>query len=138
MVLISAIDKMKTNEANSLKSFLFGISRNVMRRSWRTKRLPKEDNVFLEELPDYHTSVFREVTAREELSLALNAIQQFPDLERQILLLRFVEMFKLKEIAEVMDMPLNSVKSCIHRSRKKLCQILNIPQSYKSEVKNGK
>ena len=68
----------------------------------------------------------------------LDSNQQFPDPEKQILLLRFVEDFKLEEIADVMAIPLNSVKSHIHRSRKKLCKLLNISQPHSSEIKHGK
>jgi len=55
----------------------------------------------------------------------LNIIRQFKEPERQILLLRFIEGLKLDEIAGIMKMPLNSVKSHVHRSRKKLCEILS-------------
>ena len=65
----------------------------------------------------------------EELSLAINAIEQFSEPDRQILLLRFVESLKLEEIAQVMEIPLNSVKSYIRRGRKQLCQIFNIQQT---------
>ena len=109
-----------------------------MRRSWRTKELTKSSDVSLEEVVDNKPSVLQQVTIREELTLALNAIQQFPDPEKQILLLRFVENFKLEEIAEVMAIPLNSVKSHIHRSRKKLCKLLNISQTHSSENDHDK
>jgi RNA polymerase sigma factor (sigma-70 family) len=55
----------------------------------------------------------------------LNIIGQFKEPERQILLLRFIEGLKLDEIAGIMKMPLNSVKSHVHRSRKKLCEMLS-------------
>ena len=135
-IMISTINNL--NKESSLKSFLFGIARNVMRRSWRTKELTKSSDVSLEEVVDNKPSVLQQVTIREELTLALNAIQQFPDPEKQILLLRFVENFKLEEIAEVMAIPLNSVKSHIHRSRKKLCKLLNISQTHSSENDHDK
>jgi len=130
-IMIGAIDNL--NKDNSLKSFLFGIARNVMRRNWRTSELAKGDDISLVEVVDESPSVIQQVAAREELLFALNAIQRFPDPEKQILLLRFVENFKLEEIAEVMAIPLNSVKSHIHRSRKKLCKLLNISQTHSSE-----
>ena len=135
-IMLSAIDNL--NKGNSLKSFLFGIARNVMRRNWRTRELTKSDDITLVEVVDKSPSVLQQVAAREELSLALNTIQRFPDPEKQILLLRFVENFKLEEIAEVMAIPLNSVKSHIHRSRKKLCKLLNISQLNSSEIEHGK
>jgi len=44
--------------------------------------------------------------------------QEF-QVQKQILLPRFIEGLKLDEIAEIMNMPLNSVKSHVHRGRKK-------------------
>jgi RNA polymerase sigma-70 factor (ECF subfamily) len=70
--------------------------------------------------------VLQEIVVREDLERALAAIDQFPEPQRQILLLRFVEGLKLEEIAAVMGVPLNSVKSHIHRSRQKLLQQLDM------------
>jgi len=117
---------MRSQEAGSLKPFLFGIARNILRRSWRKGPLTRESNDALEEMTDAHHSVLREMVTREELGRALVAIDQFPDPQRQILLLRFVEGFAMEDIAEVMAMPLSSVKSHIHRSRQKLLQRLGV------------
>ncbi len=125
-VLVRNIGKMRSYNGDSLKPFLFGIARNVLRRSWRRTELPREDGSALAEIADAHASVLQEMAAREEFERALAAINEFPDPQRQILLLRFVEEFKLEDIAEVMHMPLNSVKSHIHRSRQKLLQRLGV------------
>ena len=117
---------MRSQDADSLKPFLFGIARNILRRSWRKAKLSKDSEEALEEIADAHASVLQEMVAREELGRALVAIDQFPDPQRQVLLLRFVEGFKLEDIAEIMAMPLSSVKSHIHRSRQKLLQRLGI------------
>lgn len=122
--LVRSISKMRSNNANSLKPFLFGIARNVVRRRRRTKGSVKNREVILEEIPDGRASVDRELAAREEWRRAVGAIEQFPDPQRQILLLRFVEGFKYEEIAEVMDVPVNSVRSHIHRGRQKLLEQL--------------
>jgi RNA polymerase sigma factor (sigma-70 family) len=125
-VLVRNIGKMRSHDADSLKPFLFGIARNILRRSWRRTKLSRESDDALEEIADAHVSVLQEMVAREELGRALAAIDQFPDPQRQVLLLRFVEGFKLEDIAEIMAMPLSSVKSHIHRSRQKLLQRLGI------------
>jgi RNA polymerase sigma-70 factor (ECF subfamily) len=88
----------------------------------------------LEEVPSGRPSVFRQVSSPDELEYVMNIIAQFKDAERQILLLRFVEGLKLDEIAGIMKMPLNSVKSHVHRSRKKLCEILSKSTSYQREA----
>jgi len=125
-VLVRSIGKMRSQNGASLKPFLFGIARNILRRSWRRTEPPKEGDSVLAEIADGHGSVLQEMVAREEFERALTAIHQLPEPQRQILLLRFVEGLKLEEIAEVMGVPLNSVKSHIHRSRRKLLQRLGM------------
>jgi RNA polymerase sigma-70 factor, ECF subfamily len=125
-LLVHNIGRMKSYDGASLKPFLFGIARNVLRRGWRRRGPPKEDDRTLAEVADGHASVLQEIVVREDLERALAAIDQFPEPQRQILLLRFVEGLKLEEIAAVMGVPLNSVKSHIHRSRQKLLQRLDM------------
>jgi RNA polymerase sigma factor (sigma-70 family) len=125
-VLVRNIGKMRSQDAGSLKPFLFGIGRNILRRSWRKAALAKENDDVLEEMADAHGSILQEMVAREELGRALAVIDDFPNPQRQVLLLRFIEGFKMEDIAEVMAMPLSSVKSHIHRGRQKLLQRLGV------------
>ncbi len=122
---VAAIKNFKSDNSHSLKAFIFGIARNVLLESLRRKRLIHEDISSLEEIPSNKPSVFQEVSSSDEFKFVLDTIKQFNEPERQILLLRFVEGLKLDEIAGIMKMPLNSVKSQVHRSRNKLCEILS-------------
>jgi RNA polymerase sigma-70 factor (ECF subfamily) len=122
---VTAIKNFKSDNSHSLKAFVFGIARNVLLETLRRKRLTQEDGYSLEEMPSKKPSVFQEVSSPDELKYVLNTIRKFKEPERQILLLRFIEGLKLDEIAGVMKMPLNSVKSHVHRSRKKLCELLS-------------
>ena len=82
---------------------------------------------------DPRGSVIDEVVTQEEFTRAMNAIEQLSDPERQIVLLRFVDMFKLEEIVGIMGMPMNTIKSHLHRGRKKLCALLNHSPANNSE-----
>ncbi|TKJ38617.1 MAG: hypothetical protein CEE38_02630 [Planctomycetes bacterium B3_Pla] len=122
---VAAVANFKSDNSHSLKAFIFGIARNVLLETFRKNRLIQEDVGLLEEVPSDRPSVFQQVSSPDELEYVLSTIRQFKEPERQILLLRFIEGLKLDEIAGVMKMPLNSVKSHVHRSRKKLCEILS-------------
>ena len=102
-----------------------------MRRGWRTREVLKADEIEVNDIPDSQPSVLSELVSREEFGRILNALEQFADPQRQILLLRFVEMFKLEQIAKVMEMPVNTVKSHIRRGRKRLIIILKLPYTEK-------
>lgn len=131
---VGSIANFRSNHSESLKAFIFAIARNVLLETFRRKRIIREDVSVLEEVPSGSPSVFRQVSSSDELKYVLNIIAQFKEAERQILLLRFVEGLKLDEIAAAMNMPLNSVKSHVHRTRKKLCEILSKSTSYQREL----
>ena len=68
-------------------------------------------------------------------------LQELPDEQRQILLLREIEGLSYDEIGEAMDLEPGTVKSRIFRARKKLCAFLlrdgNIPDSISSKNPRG-
>ena len=68
-------------------------------------------------------------------------LQELPEEQRQILLLREIEGLSYDEIAEAMDLEPGTVKSRIFRARKKLCAFLlkdgNIPDSISSTSTRG-
>jgi RNA polymerase sigma-70 factor (ECF subfamily) len=131
---VASVANLRSNNAHGLKAFIFGIARNILLETFRSKRLICKNMSLLEEVPSKRPSVFQEVSSPDELEFVLNIIGQFREPERQILLLRFIEDLKLDEIADVMKMPLNSVKSHVHRSRKRLCEILSRNHSFGKEV----
>ncbi|MDQ0091026.1 RNA polymerase sigma-70 factor (ECF subfamily) [Paenibacillus anaericanus] len=58
---------------------------------------------------------------REAVIAALGAL---PEEERQIVILRFYEELKLEEIAELLELPLGTVKSKLYRAFRRLADIL--------------
>jgi RNA polymerase sigma-70 factor (ECF subfamily) len=68
-------------------------------------------------------------------------LQQLPDEQRQILLLREIQGLSYEEIGEAMGLEAGTVKSRIFRARKKLCAFLlkdgNIPDSISSSKSRG-
>jgi len=131
---VASIANLRSCNSHSMKAFIFAIARNILLESYRRKKLIRERVTLLEQVPSDRPSVFREVSSSDELEFVLNIIGQFQEPQRQILLLRFVEELKLDEIADVMKMPLNSIKSHIHRGRKRLCELLSKSNSYRREV----
>lgn len=131
---VASVANLRSNNAHGLKAFIFAIARNILLETFRRKRLVREDMSLLEEVPSNRPSVFQEVSSPDELGFVLSIIGQFRGPERQILLLRFVEDLKLDEIADVMKIPLNSVKSHVHRGRQRLCEMLSKSNSFGQEV----
>ena len=56
-----SIKNFKSDNARSLRAFIFGIARNILLDTLRKKRLAREDASSLDELPSSRPSVFRQV-----------------------------------------------------------------------------
>ena len=61
---------------------------------------------------------------REEIHLVRKAIDLLPGLQKTILLLFHQDEMSLEEIQQVMDIPVNTIKSHLFRARKSLKQML--------------
>jgi RNA polymerase sigma-70 factor (ECF subfamily) len=63
-------------------------------------------------------------TAHERQAVIRSAIAQLPERQREAVALYTFEQMTYREIAEVMQMPINTVKTLIHRARANLARAL--------------
>jgi len=118
---VLALRANKLRDSDRLAGFIFGIARNVLRRAYQRRTDPIADlSKTLHQVPSHKPSVPERLILQEELKLALQRISRFRDLDRQVMLLRFVEGLKLRDIADALNISLSQVKVTIHRCRKKL------------------
>ena len=120
-------------DGTNLRAWLFRILTNTYINSYRKKqRRPSETD--LEDVEDLY--LYRRIgggdaadlgrSAEEELMEHLTehevieAIESLPDQYRVAVLLADVEGFSYKEIAEILDIPIGTVMSRLHRGRKNL------------------
>lgn len=113
----------------SVKSFLFGIARNVLlehiRAHARDKNVDPDFGVssILDLNPRASTLAFRKAEQRR----LVEALQQQP-LETQIVLeLYYWEELSVDEVAQVVEVPPGTVKSRLHRGRELLREVLSVP-----------
>lgn len=92
--------------------------------------LSEEDGETFENL--LHTHSYKsnpspdEIAIKQEVKqLVHQAIDELPPNMRSIIVMRELEEMSYKEIAEILNQPVNSVKSTVFRARKKLREILN-------------
>ena len=124
-------------EGTNLKAWLHRIQTNAYINEYRKKqRRPAESD--LEEVEDLY--LYRRLggleasqrgrSAEDELMDVLSeaevkdAIEALPEQFRMAVLLSDVEGFSYKEIAKIMDVPIGTVMSRLHRGRKALQQAL--------------
>jgi RNA polymerase sigma-70 factor (ECF subfamily) len=72
------------------------------------------------QLPDKQRLPGEEVENMELQHYILQQISDLPPKYRSIIILRYLEDFSLKEISDILDIPLGTVKTRIHRGREAL------------------
>ena len=125
-------------EGTNLKAWLYRILTNTFINTYRAKkRRPEEADVEdVEDLYLYHRlagyggselgrSAEDEVLSRFTDEAVKAAIESLPESFRMTVLLADVEGFSYKEIAEIMDVPVGTVMSRLHRGRGALQKALH-------------
>ena len=120
-------------EGTNLKAWLYKILTNTFINTYRAKKR-RPEQVDLDDVEDFY--LFRRLggleaadatrTAETEVLDALPdaevkaALEALPEQFRMAVILADIEGFSYKEIAEILDVPIGTVMSRIHRGRKQL------------------
>lgn len=109
------------------KAWLFQIMKNTFINNYRrTQRSP--ESVSYDEVEEFYDSVRSDDVSLDSLSLEIfeksfgdevqRALAILPEVFRTVLLLSDVEGFSYEEIATIVDIPVGTVRSRLHRARK--------------------
>jgi len=103
----------------TVKSYLFAIARNaytdLLRRAAHHTQLD-------ENMTDTRVSAQTQVELSAEVRAVLAALQQLPETDRAVLLMRTLDEMSYDEIAEMLGIPVVTAKVKVHRARLKLMQ----------------
>lgn len=125
--LLVAINKIHQLRGDDLSPWLYRILVNRCRKEQRKKPwsvveyLPKNE---LELVPATGVDVERDVLEKDTDREVMYAIVQLPARYREVVTLYYLEEFSLETIAKVTQEPLGTIKSRLHRARKRLQKIL--------------
>jgi RNA polymerase sigma-70 factor (ECF subfamily) len=107
----------------SMATWLMRIAVNLVRDHQRSMKLRFWKKAAMldaaemsDRLPDMKSSTEHQLIARERVATVWRAVETLSDRQRNIFLLRFVEELELPEIAEAMELNLNTVKSHLYRA----------------------
>lgn len=104
-------------EKNKLKSFLFTIAINTSNDYFRRY---KQEPSFLT-LDNIGEEITEDKTLQKEDALIVReAVLSLPDIQRDVIILRFYHDLKIKEIASVQKVPVPTVKTRLRRALKAL------------------
>ena len=133
-VLVKFWHHFESVDSKSTKSWLIKVTRNLCidhsrkRREIAMARMNPSENSGDEhfELENIDDSPGPDIAMeRTDLQMRLKiAIGKLPEKIREAIILREIQGFSYEEIAEALEIPLNSVKVYLHRGRKSLIKIL--------------
>ena len=103
----------------TVKSYLFTIARNVHTDLLRTAARHTQLD---ENMPATRISAQTQMEQNAEVRAVLAALQQLPEIDRVVLLMRALDEMPYEEIAETLGIPVVSAKVKVHRARLKLMQ----------------
>jgi RNA polymerase sigma-70 factor (ECF subfamily) len=106
-------------------SWLFGIARQKVAQHWRK---PDQTTPLGDDLADAetdHTDNPREwLIHQEQEEQFMKLLQQLPEMQRDVLMLHFLEEFSLQEISDITGAPVGTVKSRMHHAKQSLRKLL--------------
>ncbi len=103
----------------TVKSYLFAIARNLYQDLQRREARHTELD---ESITDKRISAQTQMEQRAEVRAVLMALQQLPEMDRTVLLMRALDEMPYEEIAETLGIPVVTAKVKVYRARVKLMQ----------------
>jgi RNA polymerase sigma-70 factor (ECF subfamily) len=109
-----------------LKPWLFKIAINLCRQ-WAKRKRPQLFSEFvysgkagIDAVPDGSTPPLELLEEDELRERVREEVDRLPPLDQTVITLRFVEALSYEEIAQTMDLPLNTVRTRLRRAKQKL------------------
>lgn len=116
------------DQSQPFRPWLLQVARNHLIDHHRSRRREKESTLELDAMPvepgGRPASQGKRVLNRERREALREALETLPDTLREAVILRDLEDLDYEEIAQVLDVPLGTVKSRINRGRLRLAERL--------------
>ncbi len=117
---------------SQIKTWLYRIIYNVVvddYRKWKSRppEVPLDEEQLVRTVADTGPSVWQMIERKELREQIRTGLKELDPRYRMILTLFYLEEKRYKEIAQIMDMPLGTVKTYMHRGRSRLRTILLRP-----------
>lgn len=125
--VLEHLDKFDpTASSGGFKAWLFRIATNKANDTWRSRGREKvaKEGLRLVSETESPDAGYR-ATGVEEGEKLLRAIDQLPEAQKQVLLLRYYSDLKFVEIADMLGCPLNTALGRMHKAMLKLKQMMN-------------
>jgi RNA polymerase sigma-70 factor, ECF subfamily len=129
LVFLAVIQQAQRFDADrgTVSAWLLAISRNQLRKQWDWQRRH-------ESLEFENSSEDIALDRNVSLSELRQAIQELPPLFREVVVLCELEELKYEEAAGILEVPLGTVRSRLHRAKQQLAKALSGKECVKHEA----
>jgi RNA polymerase sigma-70 factor (ECF subfamily) len=110
----------------SFSTWVFGIARNTCIDEHRRRKRRSYDEPNDRDLVDAGPTPLQTLHRRQQADQLHHALDQLPQMYREVLVLYHFEHLKYAEIAETLDIPIGTVMNRIFRARRKLRTIYDL------------
>ncbi|MEN8116026.1 MAG: RNA polymerase sigma factor [Bacteroidota bacterium] len=114
------------NQQYKFSKWIFSVAHNMCKNEYRKREVRRI--VQSEENPDQFIEEFSGSQAIDKENLitkVFNELEMLDENQRSILILKYKENFSLKEISEILDLPVGTIKSRLHYARLELSNRIN-------------
>ncbi|MFC5648159.1 RNA polymerase sigma factor [Paenibacillus solisilvae] len=123
---------------DNVQAWLYRVSLNMCRDYWKSAQF-RTDQFPLAEPPDQRDvspSVVELAERQETRKEIQQSLESLPEVQREIITLRFYQDLKLQDIADIVSLPLGSVKTHLYNGLRKLKSRLR-PEKGDSDIRKG-
>ena len=128
ILAMTRLDSFKGN--SQFFTWLYRIAYNVaitrLRRKKPTVSIQGNENTLRLTLPDEGPAPDSRMSQQESVSQLMLAMERLSEEHRSILVLREMEELEYEAISEILDLPVGTVRSRLHRARLQLKQLLEL------------
>ncbi|HEX7101031.1 MAG TPA: sigma-70 family RNA polymerase sigma factor [Nitrolancea sp.] len=114
---------------SSVKTWLFGIARRQAHNSLRRRNLELTDDTALNQTPSDEPEPEMAVLRNADRQALTDAITHLRPVHREVLLLAFVHELSYAEMAELLDVPIGTIRSRLSNARRLLREILETAET---------
>lgn len=123
-----------------MQAWLYRVAMNQCRDYWKSSAYQTDRNRFGEppERKDERPSVV-ELAERQETRREISqSLEELPQVQREVVMLRFYQDLKLQDIADVLQLPLGSVKTHLYKALRRLKTRLAGDKNARVRAEGGK
>ncbi|MBW7456483.1 RNA polymerase sigma factor [Paenibacillus sepulcri] len=124
---------------DNVQAWLYRVALNMCRDYWKSSQFKTDQFPFADppEQRDSSPSVVELAERQETRKEVLHSLQALPEVQREIITLRFYQDLKLQDIADIVSLPLGSVKTHLYSGLRKLKARLGQGRTGREESDEG-